>query len=111
MPSSEELFERARAVIPGGVNSPVRAFGAVGGVPRFVAGGAGAYITDVDGNRRIDFVQSWGANLFGHACPEIVDAAAAVAHLGTSFGAPTELEVRLAERIVGAIPSIEMVRL
>jgi glutamate-1-semialdehyde 2,1-aminomutase len=111
VPSSEELFERARAVIPGGVNSPVRAFGAVGGVPRFVAGGDGAYITDVDGNRRIDFVQSWGANLFGHACPEIVDAATTVAHLGTSFGAPTELEVRLAERIVDAIPSIEMVRL
>jgi glutamate-1-semialdehyde 2,1-aminomutase len=111
MPSSEELFERARAVIPGGVNSPVRAFGAVGGVPRFVASGAGAYVTDVDGNRLIDYVQSWGANLFGHACPDIVDAAAAVAHLGTSFGAPTELEVRLAERIVDAVPSIELVRL
>jgi glutamate-1-semialdehyde 2,1-aminomutase len=111
MPSSEELFERARAVIPGGVNSPVRAFGAVGGVPRFVASGAGAYLTDVDGNRYVDYVQSWGANLFGHAHPRIVDAATAVAHLGTSFGAPTELEVRLAERIVEAMPSIEMVRL
>jgi glutamate-1-semialdehyde 2,1-aminomutase len=111
MPSSEELFDRARGVIPGGVNSPVRAFGAVGGVPRFVASGAGAYVTDVDGNRYVDFVQSWGANLFGHACPEIVDAATAVAHLGTSFGAPTELEVRLAERVVDAVPSVEMVRL
>ena len=111
MPTSEELFDRARAVIPGGVNSPVRAFGAVGGSPRFVASGAGAYLTDVDGNRYVDFVQSWGANLFGHACPEIVDAATAVAHLGTSFGAPTELEVRLAERIVEAVPSIQMVRL
>jgi glutamate-1-semialdehyde 2,1-aminomutase len=111
VPTSEELFERARAVIPGGVNSPVRAFGAVGGTPRFVASGAGAYLTDVDGNRYVDFVQSWGANLFGHACPEIVDAAAAVAHLGTSFGAPTELEVRLAERIVEAVSSVEMVRL
>ena len=111
MPSSEELFERARAVIPGGVNSPVRAFGAVGGVPRFVASGTGAYVTDVDGKRYVDYVQSWGANLFGHAHPGIVDAATAAAHLGTSFGAPTELEVGLAERIVEAIPSIEMVRL
>jgi glutamate-1-semialdehyde 2,1-aminomutase len=111
MPTSDELFDRARAVIPGGVNSPVRAFGAVGGTPRFVASGAGAYLTDVDGVRYVDFVQSWGANLFGHACPEIVDAASAVAHLGTSFGAPTELEVRLAERIVEAVPSIDMVRL
>jgi glutamate-1-semialdehyde 2,1-aminomutase len=111
MPTSDELFERARAVVPGGVNSPVRAFGAVGGTPRFVASGAGAYLTDVDGERYVDYVQSWGANLFGHACPEIVDAATAVAHLGTSFGAPTELEVRLAERLVELVPSIEMVRL
>jgi glutamate-1-semialdehyde 2,1-aminomutase len=111
MPSSEELFERAREVIPGGVNSPVRAFGAVGGTPRFVASGSGAYVADVDGIRRVDFVQSWGANLFGHACPEILDAAAAVARLGTSFGAPTELEVRLAERIVECVPSVETVRL
>jgi glutamate-1-semialdehyde 2,1-aminomutase len=111
MPSSEELFDRARRVIPGGVNSPVRAFGAVGGTPRFVASGAGAYVTDVDGNRYVDYVQSWGANLFGHACPEIVDAATSVAHLGTSFGAPTELEVRLAQRVVELVPSVEMVRL
>ncbi len=111
MPTSDELFERARAVIPGGVNSPVRAFGAVGGTPRFLASGAGAYVTDVEGDRYVDYVQSWGANLFGHACPEIVDAATAVAHVGTSFGAPTELEVRLAERIVDLVPSIDMVRL
>jgi glutamate-1-semialdehyde 2,1-aminomutase len=111
VPTSDELFDRARRVIPGGVDSPVRAFGAVGGTPRFVANGAGAYVTDVDGNRYVDFVQSWGANLFGHACPEIVDAATAVAHLGTSFGATTELEVRLAERIVDLVPSVEMVRL
>ena len=111
MPASEELFERARTVIPGGVNSPVRAFGAVGGTPRFVANGAGAFVTDVDGNRYVDYVQSWGANLFGHACPEIVDAASSVAHLGTSFGAPTALEVRLAERVVELVPSIEMLRL
>ncbi len=111
MTRSEELFERARRVIPGGVDSPVRAFGAVGGTPPFMASGAGAYVTDVDGNRYIDFVQSWGANLFGHACPEILEAATAAAQRGTSFGAPTELEVRLAEILVHAVPSVETVRL
>jgi glutamate-1-semialdehyde 2,1-aminomutase len=108
---SEELFERARRVIPGGVNSPVRAFGAVGGIPRFAARGEGAYIVDADGRRYVDLVQSWGALLFGHARPEIVAAARAVAERGTTFGAPTELEVELAERIVAAVPSVEMVRL
>jgi glutamate-1-semialdehyde 2,1-aminomutase len=108
---SEELFERARRVIPGGVDSPVRAFGAVGGTPPFVARGEGAYLIDADGNRYVDLVQSWGALLFGHARPEIVEAAAAAAANGTSFGAPTELEVQLAERIVDAVPSVEMVRL
>jgi glutamate-1-semialdehyde 2,1-aminomutase len=108
---SEELFERARRVIPGGVNSPVRAFGAVGGTPRFVVRGEGAYLVDADGRRYVDLVQSWGALLFGHARPEIVDAARAAAARGTTFGAPTELEVELAERIVTAMPSIEMVRL
>jgi glutamate-1-semialdehyde 2,1-aminomutase len=108
---SEELFERARRVIPGGVNSPVRAFGAVGGTPRFAVRGEGAYLVDADGRRYVDLVQSWGALLFGHARPEIVDAARAAAARGTTFGAPTELEVELAERIVAAMPSIEMVRL
>ncbi len=108
---SEELFERARRVIPGGVNSPVRAFGGVGGTPRFVAEGRGAYLTDVDGRTYVDLVQSWGALLFGHACPEILEAATAAARRGTSFGAPTELEVELAERIVEAVPSVEEVRL
>jgi glutamate-1-semialdehyde 2,1-aminomutase len=111
MTRSEELFERARRSIPGGVDSPVRAFGAVGGTPPFVASGSGAYVTDVDGIRYVDFVQSWGVNLFGHACPEIVEAAIAAARRGTSFGAPTEGEIRLAERIVDALPSVEMVRL
>lgn len=111
MTRSEELFERARRVIPGGVDSPVRAFGAVGGTPPFIRSASGAYLTDADGNRSIDFVQSWGASLFGHACPEIVDAVVNAAHLGTSFGAPTELEVRLAELIVDALPSVDMVRL
>jgi glutamate-1-semialdehyde 2,1-aminomutase len=108
---SEELFERAGRVIPGGVNSPVRAFGAVGGTPRFAVRGEGAYLVDADGRRYVDLVQSWGALLFGHARPEIVEAARAAASRGTSFGAPTELEVELAERIVAAVPSVEMVRL
>ena len=111
MTLSEELFQRARRVIPGGVNSPVRAFGAVGGTPRFVVRGEGAYLVDADGRRYVDLVQSWGALLFGHARPEIVEAARAAASRGTTFGAPTELEVELAERIVAAVPSVEMVRL
>jgi glutamate-1-semialdehyde 2,1-aminomutase len=108
---SEELFERARRVIPGGVNSPVRAFGAVGGTPRFAVRGEGAYIIDADGRRYVDLVQSWGALLFGHARPEIVEAARAASERGTTFGAPTELEVELAERIIAAMPSVDMVRL
>jgi glutamate-1-semialdehyde 2,1-aminomutase len=108
---SDELFERARRVIPGGVNSPVRAFGGVGGVPRFAVWGEGAYIVDADGNRYVDLVQSWGALLFGHARREIVEAAVAAAGRGTSFGAPTELETELAERIVAAVPSVDEVRL
>jgi glutamate-1-semialdehyde 2,1-aminomutase len=108
---SDELFERARAVIPGGVNSPVRAFGAVGGDPLFIAGGEGAWIEDADGRRYVDLVQSWGALLFGHARAEIVRAATDAAARGTSFGAPTEGEVRLAEEIVDAVPSADMVRL
>jgi glutamate-1-semialdehyde 2,1-aminomutase len=108
---SEELFERARRVIPGGVNSPVRAFGAVGGIPRFAVRGEGAYVFDADGNRYVDLVQSWGALLFGHARSEIVEAAKAAAGRGTSFGAPTEPEVELAERITDAMPAVEQVRL
>jgi glutamate-1-semialdehyde 2,1-aminomutase len=108
---SDELFEEARKVIPGGVNSPVRAFGAVGGVPPFIVRGEGAWIEDADGRRYIDYVQSWGALLFGHARREIVDAAIEAARRGTSFGAPTEAEVRLAQRIVATFPSTEEVRL
>ena len=111
MTHSEDLFQRARAVIPGGVNSPVRAFGGVGGTPRFMASGEGAYLLDVEGNRYVDYVQSWGALLFGHAHPAIVEAAVEAAERGTSFGAPTELEVELAERIVDAVASVETVRL
>ena len=111
MSRSDELFERARRVIPGGVDSPVRAFGAVGGTPRFAERGEGAYLIDADGNRMVDLVQSWGALLFGHARAEILDAAHRAADRGTTFGAPTELEVELAERIVAAVPSIDMVRM
>jgi glutamate-1-semialdehyde 2,1-aminomutase len=111
MSGSEELFDRARAVIPGGVDSPVRAFGSVGGTPLFIDHGQGAEIVDVDGNRYVDLVQSWGALLFGHARTEIVDAATAAAARGTSFGAPTLGEVGLAERIVEAVPGIDRVRL
>jgi glutamate-1-semialdehyde 2,1-aminomutase len=108
---SEELFERAGRVIPGGVNSPVRAFGAVGGTPRFAVRGEGAYVVDADGNQYVDLVQSWGALVFGHARPEIIEVAREAAARGTTFGAPTEGEVELAERITGAMPSVEMVRL
>ena len=108
---SEELFDRALGVIPGGVDSPVRAFGAVGGTPVFVDRGVGAFVIDVDGNRYVDLVQSWGALLFGHARKEIVEAASAAAAKGTSFGASTPGEVELAERIVEAMPGVERVRL
>jgi glutamate-1-semialdehyde 2,1-aminomutase len=108
---SEDLFARARRVIPGGVSSPVRAFGAVGGIPAFAERGEGAYLHDADGRTFIDYVQSWGALLFGHARPEIVEAAIEAARRGTSFGTPTEGEVLLAERLATMVPSIEKVRL
>ncbi len=111
MTRSEELFARARTLIPGGVDSPVRAFGAVGGTPWFAERGEGAYVIDADGVRRVDLVQSWGALLFGHAREEIVRAATEAAARGTSFGAPTEAEVELAARIVEALPGVDMVRL
>jgi glutamate-1-semialdehyde 2,1-aminomutase len=107
---SQALFVAAQKVIPGGVNSPVRAFRAVGGTPPFIARGQGAYLFDVDGNRYIDYVGSWGPLILGHAHPAVVEAVCRAAELGTSFGAPTELEVELASRVVEAIPSIELVR-
>jgi len=109
--TNEELFARAQTVIPGGVDSPVRAFGSVGGTPVFPVRGEGAWIEDGEGSRYIDLVQSWGALLFGHAHPAIVAAATAAAARGTSFGMPTEGEVELATRIVAAVPSVESVRL
>ena len=106
------LFRRARKVIPGGVNSPVRAWGAVGGEePFFAARGEGAYLVDADANRYVDWVQSWGPLVFGHADPEIVEAVQEAAAEGTTFGAPTEREVELAEEIAAAVPSVEKVRL
>jgi glutamate-1-semialdehyde 2,1-aminomutase len=107
-----ELYARALKVIPGGVNSPVRAMKAVGlEEPLFAARGKGAYLEDFEGRRYVDWVLSWGALIFGHADPETVGAVVAAARDGTSFGAPTEREVELAEEIVAAVPSVEMVRL
>ena len=107
---SAEMFARARQVIPGGVNSPVRAFRAVGGQPVFIQRGAGAYLYDVDGNQYIDYVGSWGPLIFGHAHPRVVEAITAATQRGASYGAPTEAETRLAELVIEAVPSIELVR-
>ncbi len=108
---SEELFRRAQAAIPGGVNSPVRAFRGVGGNPVFIARGEGSHLFDVDGNEYIDYVGSWGPLLLGHRHPAILQALEQALEIGTSFGAPTEREVELAEEIRDAVPSIELVRL
>jgi glutamate-1-semialdehyde 2,1-aminomutase len=108
---SEELFRRAEQIIPGGVNSPVRAFRGVGGNPPFIARGEGSHIFDVDGNEYIDYVGSWGPLLLGHRHPAILSALEKALSLGTSFGAPTEQEVEMAAAICDAVPSIEMVRL
>jgi glutamate-1-semialdehyde 2,1-aminomutase len=107
---SQVAFDRARQVIPGGVNSPVRAFRAVGGNPPFIARGAGAHLFDIDGNEYIDYVLSWGPLILGHAEPGVVAAIADAAARGTSFGAPTELETELAEEVISIVPGVEMVR-
>jgi len=108
--ASERLFAAAQRVLPGGVNSPVRAFRGVGGVPRFMVRGEGPYLVDADGNRYVDLVLSWGPLILGHAHPEVLAAVVEAAERGTTFGAPTELEVRLAERVVQTFPSLEMIR-
>jgi len=108
---SEELFKRAQEAIPGGVNSPVRAFRSVGGTPRFIASANGSRLTDVDGNEMIDYVMSYGAVLLGHADARVVEAVQRAAERGSSYGAPTEGEILLAERIADAMPSIERLRL
>jgi glutamate-1-semialdehyde 2,1-aminomutase len=108
---SSELYAKAQNVMPGGVNSPVRAFNAVGGEPLFIKSAKGCTITDVDGNEFIDYVSSWGPLIFGHAHPRIVEAITHQAGLGTSYGASTELEIELAEKVVNAVPSIDVVRM
>jgi len=110
-PASADLFARAQRVTPGGVNSPVRAFGAVGGTPRFMAQGQGAYLTDADGRRYVDLVASWGPLILGHAHPAVVEAVTAAARRGLTFGTPTEGEVELAEEILRRMPPVEEVRL
>src|SRR5271165_572298 len=110
-PRSAELFAEACRVIPGGVDSPVRAFGSVGGSPYFVARAEGAFVEDVDGRRLLDYVQSWGASILGHAHPAVLEAIGKAAARGTSYGAPTEGEVRLAEAITAAVPGCDQVRL
>ena len=111
MPNSESLFERAIKVIPGGVNSPVRAFNGVGGTPVFIDHAEGACLIDVEGKSYIDYVGSWGPMICGHANPEIIDAVCAVAKKGLSFGAPTGLEVELAENICSIMPGMDQVRM
>jgi glutamate-1-semialdehyde 2,1-aminomutase len=107
---SAALFEKAQALIPGGVNSPVRAFKGVGGVPRFIEHGEGACVWDADGNRYLDYVLSWGPLILGHAHPRVVEALQEAVSRGTSYGAPTRLENELAELVISLIPSIEMIR-
>jgi glutamate-1-semialdehyde 2,1-aminomutase len=108
---SSDLFSRAQARIPGGVNSPVRAFGSVGGQPFFVARAEGPAVWDTEGRRYLDLVQSWGASILGHADPEVVEAVTRAARDGTSFGIPTEAEVRLAEEVCARVPSVDKLRL
>src|SRR5690242_7035379 len=107
---SRQLFNRARQILPGGVDSPVRAFNSVGGSPLFIRSASGSRITDVDGNTFIDYVMSWGPLLHGHAPKPLTRAIAKAAALGTSFGAPSPLEVMLGERVRALMPSIERVR-
>jgi glutamate-1-semialdehyde 2,1-aminomutase len=110
-PRSRAAFARARRLIPGGVNSPARAFGAVGGEPPFIARGEGSHLIDIDGNRYLDYVGSWGPLILGHAHPRVVEAVTAAMREGASFGAPTERESELAELVIDAVPSMEMVRM
>ena len=111
MPSNAELFERAQRVIPGGVNSPVRAFRAVGGTPRFISRAEGAYLWDAEGRRYIDYIGSWGPMILGHGQPAVLEAVQRAAADGFSFGAPTEREVELAEAIIALVPGVEQLRL
>lgn len=107
---SKKIFTEAQDLMPGGVNSPVRAFKSVGGTPRVIERGEGAYLYDVDGNKLIDYVQSWGPLILGHAYPAVVDALQEAIKRGTSYGAPTEIENELAKLVIDTVPSIEMIR-
>src|SRR6188768_2291806 len=111
VPVSQELFDRAQRVIPGGVNSPVRAFRAVGGTPRFMKSGHGPYVVDADDREYVDLVGSWGPMILGHAHPQVVDAVSAAVRHGLSFGAPGESEVALAEEVVARVAPVESLRL
>ena len=111
MQTNQALFDRAQRVIPGGVNSPVRAFRAVGGTPRFISRAQGAYMWDAEGQRYIDYIGSWGPMILGHGHPAVLDAVQKAAMDGFSFGAPTEREIELAEAIIGLVPGVEQVRL
>src|SRR5258705_12147120 len=111
MSESKRLLDAATRVIPGGVNSPVRAFRAVGGAPPFIARGQGARLWDVDGRAYIDFVGSWGPLILGHAAPAVVEAVTEAARRGTTYGAPTALEVEMAQAVGGAYPSMGKARL
>jgi len=108
---ADQLFDRAKHVIPGGVNSPVRSFSGVGGTPVFVDHAAGAYIYDADGRGYVDYVGSWGPMILGHAHPEVIDCVKKAAEKGLSFGAPTEIETQMAQRVCDLMPSIELVRM
>jgi glutamate-1-semialdehyde 2,1-aminomutase len=108
---NQQLFERAQRVIPGGVNSPVRAFRAVGGTPRFITRAEGAYLWDAEGRRYIDYIGSWGPMILGHGHPAVLDAVRRAAGEGLSFGAPTEREIELAEAIIALVPGVEQIRL
>src|SRR5579862_4189585 len=108
---SEQLFSRAQCSIPGGVNSPVRAFKSVGGTPLFIKKAEGAYLFDADGNKYIDYIASWGPMILGHAHPEVVKAIQKKAADSTSFGAPTEMEIEMAELIRQMVPGVDMIRM
>ncbi len=110
-PRSRDAFERARRAMPGGVNSPARAFGAVGGTPLFIDRAEGPYLYDIDGRRYLDYIGSWGPMILGHAHPQVIEAIHRAVDRGTSYGAPTERESELAEKIIAAVPSVEKVRL
>src|SRR5579859_7353609 len=107
---SHALFEEAQELLPGGVNSPVRAFRAVGGEPVFIDRAQGPYLYDVDGNRYLDYVQSWGPMILGHAYPSVVEAVVQASMRGFSFGAPTQAESELAKLVLASVPSVEMIR-